>query len=75
MVKKIKSANRGVRVAKNKEREDEPVRVHKEIVRRIKAISGFRGISMSEYLTEILRPIVAKDFEELAREKMPKGRE
>ncbi len=41
------------------------VRIHADIERKAGAIAKFRGIDLSDYLSEILRPRVKADFREM----------
>ncbi len=47
-------------------RDDEPVKVDRSVLRTARIVAAFRGKSLAEYLSEVLRPIVA---DHLAEEK------
>lgn len=43
-------------------RSDTAVKIDAEVVRQAKVVAAFRGISLAEYLSETLRPTVARDY-------------
>lgn len=43
-------------------RNDVVAKVDSEVIRKAKIIAAFRGISLAEYLTERLEPLVAVDL-------------
>jgi hypothetical protein len=49
-------------------RDDVAVKIARPIWRRAGAVAAFRGISLAEYLSSALAPIVSKDFDSLSRE-------
>lgn len=44
-------------------RNDVPIKVDAEVYRFAKAVAALRSITLAEYVSEILRPIVSKDFD------------
>jgi hypothetical protein len=50
-------------------RSDIAVKIDELVYRRAKAVSGFRGITLAEYLSELLDGPVARDFEQLHKVK------
>ncbi len=48
-------------------RNDTSVKIDAEIIRKARTISAFRDISMAEYLSTILRPIIDKEFEQFKK--------
>lgn len=51
-----------------KKRNDRAVKVEAEIVRKAQTICSFREITLAEYLSNILRPVVDREFEKFKRE-------
>ncbi|MGZ3388385.1 MAG: hypothetical protein ACXVB2_00125 [Isosphaeraceae bacterium] len=49
------------------EREDIVVKLNRAVAADARWIAEKRGISMAEYLTEALRPIVARDFQQATK--------
>jgi predicted DNA binding CopG/RHH family protein len=45
-------------------RNDVPVKVDSEVIRVAKIAAAYKGLSLAEYLSETLRPIVARDVEQ-----------
>lgn len=41
---------------------DPPVRLNEEIVRRARVVAAFEGKSLGDYLSDLLRPLVDRDF-------------
>ena len=50
-------------------REDIAVKVDRAVIRYARSVASFRDITLAEYLSEVLRPIVTKDFDEMRRPK------
>ena len=44
-------------------RNDVPVKVDADVIRVAKIAAAYKGISLAEYLSETLRPIVSRDVE------------
>jgi hypothetical protein len=44
-------------------RNDVPVKVDVEVIRIAKIAAAYKGLSLAEYLSETLRPIVSRDVE------------
>jgi hypothetical protein len=44
-------------------RDDQSVKVDRELVTRAKFVAERRRIHLAEYLTELLQPLVARDFD------------
>lgn len=59
---------------KKSQRDDAPAKLDKEVLRQAKTIATWRGITIAEYLTEILRSPVRKDFEELVSNQFDQGK-
>jgi hypothetical protein len=45
-----------------KKRDDEPVRVDKEVLRVCRIVAAYRGVSISEYISTTLGPIARADL-------------
>ena len=48
-------------------RDDMSVKMDRTIVARARFVAELRGITLAEYLTEVVRPIVARDFEQSSK--------
>ena len=44
-------------------RNDVPVKVDADVIRTAKIAAAYKGLSLAEYLSETLRPIVSRDVE------------
>jgi ATP-dependent Clp protease adapter protein ClpS len=44
-----------------KKRTDATVKIDVEVLRKAKVVAAIRDVTLAEYLTEVLRPIVEKD--------------
>ena len=70
----------GLPVARNKTKADDKpsesrrfgtlVRLAEDVVSDAKDVAGLRKVSMAEYLTELLRPIVKKDLDVELRKRL-----
>lgn len=49
------------------DRDDMSVKMDRAIVARARFVAELRGITLAEYLTEAVRPIVEKDFEKASK--------
>jgi len=58
-----KMAKRSGGRPKSSERDDIVVKLDRRLAAEARYIAETRGISLAEYLTEALRPIVARDFQ------------
>lgn len=45
-----------------KPRGDSPVRIDREVIRTAKIVAAFEGKSLTDYLSDILRPTVENDY-------------
>jgi hypothetical protein len=54
-------------------RNDTAVKVDSEVVSEAKMVAASRGITLAEYLTEILRPVVHSDLEEEMTRRLKAG--
>jgi predicted HicB family RNase H-like nuclease len=45
-------------------RTDTTVKLDKEVAEDAKIAASYKGLSVAQYVTEVLRPIVARDIEE-----------
>lgn len=59
-------------------RPDVTVKIDQEVAAQAKMVAASRGVSLAEYVSEVLRPIVAQHLEEetarrLTNVKRPKG--
>jgi hypothetical protein len=45
-------------------RNDVPVKIDAEVIRVAKIAAAYKGLSLAEYLSETLRPIVSRDVEQ-----------
>lgn len=48
-------------------RDDEPVKVDREVLRVARSVAALRGLTLAEYVSERLRPLVLEDHEEETR--------
>lgn len=48
-------------------RNDLSVKIDAEIVRKVKIVAAYRDLSIAEYLSETLRPIVERELREFSR--------
>jgi hypothetical protein len=57
-------------------RNDVSVKLDARVARDAKLVATYRGISVAEYISEVLRPIVAKDLtaEQLGHQKLENQR-
>lgn len=67
-------------VAKSKprERKDEAVRIDSDVLDDIRAVTGFTKQSITEYISEVMRPIAQRDLLKFAQktiERKSKNRE
>lgn len=60
---KPKPANGG----ETPKRNDVPAKVDAEVIRIAKTVAAFRGLTLAEYLSERLRPLVNEDFDAMHR--------
>ena len=49
-------------------RNDETVRVDADILRKARIVAAIKGLSLAEYLSEVLRPAVDREHAELVTE-------
>lgn len=49
-------------------RDDTSIKFDRRLARRAKMIAGARGISTAEYLSEMTRPMIDRDYVEMMRE-------
>jgi hypothetical protein len=59
------------RLMSKPKRDDVPVKVDAEVIRQARIVAAFDGLSLAEYLSERLRPLVAADLEERKRSDPP----
>ena len=52
---------------KTSTREDLTVKVDRHVIARARFVADTRKLTLAEYLTEALRPVVDRDFEKAAR--------
>ena len=48
-------------------RDDVPVRIDREVKAKAEYVASKRRITIAEYITEIVKPAVAKDFDQAVR--------
>jgi hypothetical protein len=53
----------------DKKRDDVAVKIDREVVRLAKAVASYRDLSLAEFISETLRPLVVKMFDGLPRER------
>lgn len=58
----------GVAKMPRKKRNDLAVKIEAEIARKAKTICSYRDGTVAEYLSNLLRPLVDRDFEKFRRE-------
>jgi hypothetical protein len=62
-------------------RQDTAVKVDAEVIRKAKIVAAYKDVSLAEYLSEALRPIVDRDLVDYSRRslegeaKAPKGKD
>ena len=67
---------KGLPMAKSKGRPARPggegtvVRLASDLVRKAKYLAAQKGVALSDYLSDLLRPAIDKDFRKAARELM-----
>ena len=49
-------------------RDDEPVKLDRKVLAVARIVAATKGISLAEYLSETLRPIVQKDHDDYIRQ-------
>lgn len=49
-------------------RNDVSVKIDAEVYRLVRTIAAWRGVSVAEYLSEIVAPVVRKDLKKMNRE-------
>jgi predicted HicB family RNase H-like nuclease len=49
-------------------RNDRPVKIDASVYRKAQIVAAGKGISLAEYLSELLRPLVNKDYIRQAKE-------
>jgi hypothetical protein len=55
-------------------RNDVTVKMDADVVKDAKVVAALKGLSLAEYLTEVVRPVVAEEFEkELAKRAKASG--
>lgn len=50
------------------QRSDAPVKVDREVLNKMRMIAAWRDITLTEYITETLRPIVDRDLTNMSLE-------
>ena len=53
---------------KKRKRKDKAVKIARDLAAKAKVIADTRGISIAEYLSDLLRPLVQKDWPKAVRE-------
>jgi hypothetical protein len=48
-------------------RNDAAVKIDAELVRKAKVVASFKDMSLAEYLSEVLRPIIDRDLRDHSR--------
>jgi hypothetical protein len=49
-------------------RNDVSVKIDAEVYRLVRTVAAWRGVSVAEYLSEIVAPVVRKDLKKMNRE-------
>jgi len=66
-----------IAVAKKKDsaqpRDDVAVKIDRALWRLAGAVAAFRGLSLAEYLSAALKPIVTREFDDLPKERKAEG--
>jgi hypothetical protein len=55
-------------------RNDAVAKVDAEVIRIAKSVAAFKGITLAEYLSDTLRPIVNRDFDDLHKQRKSRRR-
>jgi hypothetical protein len=51
-----------------KKRQDVSVKINAEVYRLVRTVAAWRGVSIAEYLSEIVAPVVRRDLKEVNRQ-------
>jgi hypothetical protein len=74
---KVKSQHGGPRPGsgrpKTSDRDDVTVRLDRHVTAQARFVADSRGITLAEYLSDALRPIVVKDFAKASKEQLGGG--
>jgi hypothetical protein len=49
-------------------RTDVPVRIDTEVVKDARLVAAYRDVSLAQYISDLIRPLVARDVDELQKE-------
>lgn len=64
----------GRTVAKDKEKKDKSylsVKLDAETYRMVRLVAAWHGVTIADYLSDIVRPVAKKDFEKIGVKKPP----
>lgn len=56
-------------------RNDRPVKIDAAVVHEAQVVAASKGITLAEYLSEVLRPIVRRDYVRQAKDALKNGDE
>jgi hypothetical protein len=63
----IMTATETVRMPRRKKRDDDVTKFDREVLRMARIVAAYRDIPLAEYLSEVVRPIVAQHLAEHQR--------
>ena len=49
-------------------RDDISVRISKKVYRLVKAVASFKGMTVADYLSQVVQPIAERDWKKINRE-------
>lgn len=52
-----------------------PVRIDRDLVTMARTLAGYRGAAISEYLSDLLRPVITKEYRAMVKELGEEGGE
>jgi hypothetical protein len=47
--------------------EGSPVRIYRDLVTMARTLAGYRGAAISEYLSDLLRPVITKEYRAMVK--------
>jgi hypothetical protein len=53
--------------------EGSPVRIDRDLVTMARTLAGYRGAAMSEYLSDLLRPVITKEYRTMVKDLEKEG--
>ncbi len=53
--------------------EGSPVRIDRDLVTMARTLAGYRGAAISEYLSDLLRPVITKEYRTMVKDLEQEG--